>query len=146
MEVRRGGSGENDVRNHFVVEEKAIGCGYGCCPNRWVDVESVLDISRQAIMGNTLEDTKAIWADHETCARFRGAEYGCRYAEAFVRIVTVSSVTGRCEKITERAKAFHAKTQRKQRDCTLRVFAPWHLCVRLFILSHVPAPLFPLST
>jgi LmbE family N-acetylglucosaminyl deacetylase len=61
-------------------------------PNRWVDVESVLDISRQAIMGNTLENTKAIWADYETCARFRGAEYGCQYAEAFVRIVTVGSV------------------------------------------------------
>ena len=61
-------------------------------PNRWVDVESVLDISRQAIRGNTIEDTKAIWADYETCARFRGAEYGCQYAEAFVRIVTVGSV------------------------------------------------------
>jgi LmbE family N-acetylglucosaminyl deacetylase len=61
-------------------------------PNRWVDVESVLDISRQAIMGNTLEDTKAICADYETCARFRGAEYGCQYAEAFVHIVTVGSV------------------------------------------------------
>ena len=61
-------------------------------PNRWVDVESVLDISRQAILGNTLEDTKAIWADYETCARFRGAEYGCQYAEAFVHIVTVGSV------------------------------------------------------
>ncbi|MGA2987541.1 MAG: PIG-L family deacetylase [Terriglobia bacterium] len=61
-------------------------------PNRWVDVESVLDVSRQAIMGNTLEDTKAIWADYETCVRFRGAEYGCQYAEAFVHIVTVGSV------------------------------------------------------
>jgi hypothetical protein len=43
-------------------------------------------------MGNTLEDTKAIWADYETCVRFRGAEYGCQYAEAFVHIVTVGSV------------------------------------------------------
>ncbi len=61
-------------------------------PNRWVDVESVYDLSRQAIMDNTL-DGKSIWADYELCAKFRGKEYGCRYAEAFVRIVTVGSMT-----------------------------------------------------
>ena len=60
-------------------------------PNRWVDVESVLDISRQVIMGNTLEAGKAIWAEYETCTKFRGAEYGCHYAEAFVQIVTVGT-------------------------------------------------------
>ncbi len=59
-------------------------------PNRWVDVESVYDLSRQAIMANTLEG-KGMWADYELCAKFRGREYGCQYAEAFVRIITVAS-------------------------------------------------------
>lgn len=59
-------------------------------PNRWVDVESVFDLSREAIMANTLEG-KGLWADYEMCAKFRGREYGCQYAEAFVRIVTVGS-------------------------------------------------------
>lgn len=57
-------------------------------PNRWVDVESVLDLSREAIMANSLEG-KGLWADYEICSTFRGREYGCQYAEAFVRIVTV---------------------------------------------------------
>jgi len=60
-------------------------------PNRWVDVESVIDLSRQAVMANTLE-AKDLWADYEACAKFRGREYGCQYAEAFVRIVTVGSI------------------------------------------------------
>ena len=60
-------------------------------PNRWVDVESVIELSRQAIMANTLE-ANSLWADYEMCAKFRGREYGCEYAEAFVRIVTVGSI------------------------------------------------------
>lgn len=60
-------------------------------PNRWVDVESVAPVSRAAIMSNTLE-AKALWADYDMCAKFRGREYGCQYAEAFVRIVTVGTV------------------------------------------------------
>ncbi len=59
-------------------------------PNRWVDVESVLDLSRVAVMANSLEG-KSLWADYEMCTKFRGREYGCQYAEAFVRIVTVGS-------------------------------------------------------
>lgn len=57
-------------------------------PNRWVDVESVFDLSRDAIMANSLEG-KSLWADYEMCSTFRGREYGCQYAEAFVRIITV---------------------------------------------------------
>jgi N-acetylglucosamine malate deacetylase 1 len=57
--------------------------------NRWVDVESVLDLSREAIMANRLEG-KNLWADYEMCTKFRGREYGCQYAEAFVRIRTVA--------------------------------------------------------
>jgi LmbE family N-acetylglucosaminyl deacetylase len=60
-------------------------------PNRWVDVESVFDLSREAIMANTLEG-KGLWDDYEMCAKFRGREYGCQYAESFVRIVTVGSM------------------------------------------------------
>jgi LmbE family N-acetylglucosaminyl deacetylase len=60
-------------------------------PNRWVDVESVMDLSRQAVMANTLEG-KALWADYEMCTNFRGKGYGCHYADAFVRIVTVAAV------------------------------------------------------
>jgi LmbE family N-acetylglucosaminyl deacetylase len=59
-------------------------------PNRWVDVESVYDLSHQAILANTLEG-KGLWEDYEMCAKFRGREYGCQYAEAFVRIVTVGT-------------------------------------------------------
>ena len=57
-------------------------------PNRWVDVESVYYLSREAIMANSLEG-KPLWADYEMCTRFRGREYGCQYAEAFIRIVTL---------------------------------------------------------
>ena len=60
-------------------------------PNRWVDVESVLDLSQEAIMANTLEG-KSLWVDYEMCEKFRGREYGCQYAEAFVRIVSVGSI------------------------------------------------------
>ena len=61
-------------------------------PNRWVDVESVFDLSREAVMANTLEG-KSLWADYEMCEKFRGREYGCQYAEAFVRLVTVGTET-----------------------------------------------------
>jgi LmbE family N-acetylglucosaminyl deacetylase len=60
-------------------------------PDRWVDVESVVDLSRQAILANTLEG-KALWADYEICTKFRGRGYGCDYAESFIRIATVASV------------------------------------------------------
>jgi hypothetical protein len=60
-------------------------------PNRWVDVESVFDLSREAIMANTLEG-KSLWADYEMCEKFRGREYGCQYAEAFVRMITVGTI------------------------------------------------------
>ena len=60
-------------------------------PNRWVNVESVFDLSRQAIMANSLE-ASMLWDGYQLCATFRGTEYGCQYAEAFVRLVTVGSV------------------------------------------------------
>jgi LmbE family N-acetylglucosaminyl deacetylase len=63
-------------------------------PNRWVDIESVIDLSQQAILANTLEG-KALWPKYEICTKFRGSEYGCQYADALVRIVTVGSVKPR---------------------------------------------------
>jgi len=50
----------------------------------------MLDLSRQAIAANTLE-AKTMWADYEMTAKFRGQEYGCQYAEAFVRISTLGT-------------------------------------------------------
>lgn len=60
-------------------------------PNRWVDIESVYDLSRQAILANSLEG-KALLDDYDLTAKFRGKEYGCQYAEAFVRIVSTGTV------------------------------------------------------
>jgi hypothetical protein len=42
-------------------------------------------------MANTLEG-KSLWADYEMCEKFRGREYGCQYAEAFVRMITVGTI------------------------------------------------------
>jgi hypothetical protein len=59
-------------------------------PNRWVDIEPVIELKRQAVVANTL--IKEWWPECEIWAKFRGGEYGCQYAEAFVRIATVASV------------------------------------------------------
>ena len=59
-------------------------------PNRWVDIEPVIELKRQAVAANTL--IKEWWPECEMWAKFRGGEYGCQYAEAFVRIATVASV------------------------------------------------------
>lgn len=59
-------------------------------PNRWVDIESVLELKRQSVLANTF--IRDSWEELETCAKFRGAEYGCRYAESFVRLSTVGSM------------------------------------------------------
>lgn len=61
-------------------------------PNRFVDVESVIDLSREAIMSSRLEG-KSLWAAYEMTTTFRGRQYGCQYAEAFVRILTVGTET-----------------------------------------------------
>jgi LmbE family N-acetylglucosaminyl deacetylase len=57
-------------------------------PNRWVDIEPVIDLKRDAVIANTF--IKDSWRECELWARFRGGEYGCQYAEAFVRIHTVA--------------------------------------------------------
>ncbi len=62
-------------------------------PNRWVDIEPVIDLKREAVVANTF--IKEWWPECELWAKFRGGEYGCQYAEAFVRIFTVASVSPR---------------------------------------------------
>jgi len=59
-------------------------------PNRWVDIESVMDLKRESVVANTL--IKDGWSEYEVWAKFRGAEYGCKFAEAFVHIATVGSI------------------------------------------------------
>ena len=59
-------------------------------PNRWVDIASVIDLKHESTIANTL--IKDSWAESEMWAKFRGAEYGCEYAEAFVHIATVGSI------------------------------------------------------
>jgi LmbE family N-acetylglucosaminyl deacetylase len=62
-------------------------------PNRWVDIEPVIDLKRESVLANTF--IKEWWPECELWAKFRGGEYGCQYAEAFVRIMTVASVSPR---------------------------------------------------
>ncbi|MGI8959452.1 MAG: PIG-L deacetylase family protein [Bryobacteraceae bacterium] len=59
-------------------------------PNRWVDIESVIELKRRSIDANTL--LEGWWPECEMWAKFRGGEYGCKYAEAFVHISTVASI------------------------------------------------------
>jgi len=59
-------------------------------PNRWVDIESVIDLKRESVVANTF--IKDWWPECENWAKFRGGEYGCRYAEAFFHVDTVASV------------------------------------------------------
>jgi LmbE family N-acetylglucosaminyl deacetylase len=59
-------------------------------PNRWVNIDSVIDLKHESVVANTF--IKDWWPECEMCAKFRGAEYGCRYAEAFVQIATLGSM------------------------------------------------------
>jgi N-acetylglucosamine malate deacetylase 1 len=59
-------------------------------PTRYVDVESVMEQKRSAHAANRYI-RKGI-PDADLLARFRGMEYGCQYAEAFVHINTVSKM------------------------------------------------------
>lgn len=59
-------------------------------PNRWVDIASVIDLKHQSVVANTF--IKTWWPECEMWAKFRGEEYGCLYAEAFVHLATVGSM------------------------------------------------------
>jgi LmbE family N-acetylglucosaminyl deacetylase len=57
-------------------------------PTRYVDIGAVRDLKRRAHNVNTF--IRGGWEMMDLSARFRGAEYGCQYAEAFVGIDTVA--------------------------------------------------------
>ena len=62
-------------------------------PNHYVDVESVKDLRRDSFLANAL--IKDSWPESELWANFRGMEYGCKSAEAFVRVHTVATMPER---------------------------------------------------
>jgi LmbE family N-acetylglucosaminyl deacetylase len=59
----------------------------GFTPNRYVDVTSVLDKKKGALLAHRSQDGEGIWREHhEIIARFRGREAGVRAAEAFFEL------------------------------------------------------------
>lgn len=67
-------------------------------PTRYVDVESTMEKKRAAHSANRFI-RKGV-PDADLLARFRGMEYGCQYAEAFVGVKTVAKMPA--ENITPR--------------------------------------------
>lgn len=62
-------------------------------PNGWVDIDSVMTLKRDSFLVNTF--IKDSWPETEVNCKSRGTEYGCQYAEAFVRVHTVASMPER---------------------------------------------------
>lgn len=62
-------------------------------PTHYVDVGSVKELRRDSFLANAL--IKDEWPASELWAKFRGMEYGCQSAEAFVRVHTVASMPER---------------------------------------------------
>jgi N-acetylglucosamine malate deacetylase 1 len=56
-------------------------------PTHYVDITGVLERKRQACLAHDSQDHGSFYAQyHETMQRFRGLEYQCQAAEAFVRL------------------------------------------------------------
>jgi LmbE family N-acetylglucosaminyl deacetylase len=62
-------------------------------PNHYIDVQSVKELKRESYVANTL--IAHSWDESDLWWRFRGMEYGCKYAEAFIRVHTVASMPPR---------------------------------------------------
>jgi N-acetylglucosamine malate deacetylase 1 len=62
-------------------------------PNHYVDVGSVETPKRESFLAQRF--IKDSWAESDLWWKFRGMEYGCKYAEAFVRVNTVASMPER---------------------------------------------------
>jgi LmbE family N-acetylglucosaminyl deacetylase len=62
-------------------------------PTHYVDVGPVKKLRRESFLANAL--IKDEWPESELWARFRGLEYGCQFAEAFVRVHTVATMPER---------------------------------------------------
>ena len=62
-------------------------------PNHYVDVESVTNLKRQAFLADPL--MKGAWPTNDLWAKFRGREYGCQSAEAFIHVHTTATMPER---------------------------------------------------
>jgi LmbE family N-acetylglucosaminyl deacetylase len=62
-------------------------------PNRYVSVGTVRDVKRRSFLANSF--IKSSWPVNDLWSKFRGREYGCKYAEAFIRVHTVASMPPR---------------------------------------------------
>jgi LmbE family N-acetylglucosaminyl deacetylase len=57
-------------------------------PTHYVDITAVVDRKRQACLAHISQDNGSFYSEyHETMQRFRGLEYGCHAAEAFVSAI-----------------------------------------------------------
>src|SRR5262249_35253828 len=65
------------------------GCDVDLRLDGWSQLSACVD--RKADSGRGLPNQSGV-TDAELWAKFRGIEYGCQYAEAFVRIVTVLKI------------------------------------------------------
>ena len=52
-----------------------------------------MDLKRESVLANTF--IKDWWPEFEMHCKFRGTEYGCHHAEAFVPVHTVASMPAR---------------------------------------------------
>jgi LmbE family N-acetylglucosaminyl deacetylase len=62
-------------------------------PTHYVDVGPVRDLRRESFLANDF--IKDAWPESDLWAKYRGMEYGCRSAEAFVRVHTVATMPER---------------------------------------------------
>jgi N-acetylglucosamine malate deacetylase 1 len=54
-------------------------------PTRYVDIGKTVSLKKEACYAHKSQNPDEFYADHDAMNRFRGMEYGCRVAEAFVR-------------------------------------------------------------
>jgi len=62
-------------------------------PSHYVEVESVRNLKRESFLRNPL--MKGEWPTNELWAKFRGREYGCQSAEAFIHVHTTATMPER---------------------------------------------------
>ncbi len=54
-------------------------------PGHYIDIGKSVSLKKEACYAHRSQNPDEFYADHDAMNRFRGMEYGCRYAEAFVR-------------------------------------------------------------